>query len=85
MSMYSMKSFRLTEEEYNYLLPVYNVVQSGEYRCVVADDIEDLTDILNSLKGAYTNWYEIPVMVVYNCSISRSIEPFREYMSKRNK
>lgn len=85
MSMHSMKSFRLTKEEYNYLLPVYKVAQSGEYRYVVADDIEDLTDILNSLKGAYTNWCEIPAMVVYNCSISRSIEPFREYMSKRNK
>lgn len=85
MSMYSMKSFRLAKEECDYLLPVYKVWQSGEYSYIVADDIEDLTDILNSLKGVYTNWCEIPAIIVYNCSLSRSLEPFRKYMSKYNK
>ncbi len=77
--MYSAKSFQLTKDEFNYLLPAirHKLNQSGDRYCFIANNIDDLTDMLNRLKGYYNNFDEIKNMVDYRCSISRSLNPFR--------
>ena len=78
--MYSAKSFQLTKDEFNYLLPVLKkkLHQSGDKYYFVADDTEDLRDMLNRLKGYYDNYDELKKMVVYNCTKNGSLKPFRE-------
>ena len=78
--MYSAKSFQLTKDEFNYLLPVLKnkLRQSGDRCYFIANNIEDLTDMLNRLKGYYDNYDELKNMVGYNCSKNGSLNPFRE-------
>ena len=77
--MYSAKSYQLTKDEFNYLLPVLKkkLLQSGDRCYFIADNIEDLTDILNRLKGLYDNYDELKNMVAYKCSIEGSLSHFR--------
>lgn len=84
--MYSSKSFQLTKEEASYLLPVLRnkLYQSGDKYYFIADNIDDLTDMLNRLKGHYDNYNELKNMVTYYCSIYGSLNPFRESMGVMN-
>lgn len=78
--MYSAKSFQLTKEEFNYLLPVLKnkLHQSGSNYYFIANNIEDLSDMLNRLKGHYDNYDELKNMVEYHCAKSGSLNPFRK-------
>lgn len=80
--MYSAKSFQLTKDEFNYLLPVLKnkLRQSGDRCYFIANNIEDLTNMLNRLKGYYDNYDELKNMVGYNCSKNGSLNLFRESM-----
>lgn len=80
--MYSAKSFQLTKDEFNYLLPVLKnkLHQSGNRCYFTANNIDDLRDILNRLKGYYDNYDELKNMVDYYCSKNGSLNPFRESM-----
>jgi predicted AAA+ superfamily ATPase len=78
--MYSAKSFQLTKDEFNYLLPALRskLKQSGDRCYIISDNIEDLEDILNRLKGLYDNYGDLKNMVAYYCSKDGSLNPFRE-------
>lgn len=78
--MYSAKSFRLTKDEFNYLLPILRnkLLQSGDIFYFIADTIDALTDMLNRLKGYYDNYDDLKNMVDYRCSTKGSLNPFRE-------
>ena len=80
--MYSAKSFQLTKDEFNYLLPVLRnkLTRSGDRHYFIADNIDDLTDMLNRLKGHYDNYDELKNTVVYHCLKNGSLNPFRESM-----
>lgn len=80
--MHSAKSFQLTKDEFNYLLPVLKnkLHQSGDRCYFTANNIDDLRDILNRLKGYYDNYDELKNMVDYYCSKNGSLNPFRESM-----
>lgn len=81
--MYSAKSYQLTKSEFNYLLPVLRkkLLQRGNECYFIADDIEDLTDMLNRLKGLYDNYDELKSMVAYKCSKDGNLKPFRDLMN----
>ena len=78
--MYSAKSFQLTKDELNYLLPVLKnkLHQSDDKYYFITYNIDYLTDMLNRLKGYYDNYDELKNMVDYNCSKNGSLNPFRE-------
>jgi len=80
--MYSAKSFRLTTDEFNYLLPVLkSKLHQSNNRCYfTSKNIDDLTDMLNRLKGLYDNYDELKNMVSYYCSINGSLQYFRKSM-----
>lgn len=80
--MYSAKSFQLTKDEFNYLFPVLKnkLHQSGDRCYFISNNIDDLTDMLNRLKGHYDNYDELKNMVGYHCSKNGSLNPFRESM-----
>ncbi len=80
--MYSAKSFQLTKEEFNYLLPVLKdkLLVSGDRHYFISDNIDGLTDMLNRLKGLYDNYDELKNMVGYKCSVEGSLNPFRKSM-----
>jgi len=77
--MYSAKSFQLTKDEFNYLLPVLRskLLQSGDRCYFISNNIDDLTDMLNRLKGLYDNYDDLENMVDYKCSVNGSLNPFR--------
>jgi hypothetical protein len=77
--MYSDKSYRLTEEEHNYLLPALNkrLLNSGDnYHFIGSPD--DLTDMLNRLKGLYGYFDDLNEMIGYRCFKYGSLDPFRK-------
>ena len=78
--MYSAKSYQLTKDEFNYLLPVLRkkLLQRCDKCYFIADNIEDLTDMLNRLKGLYDNYDDLKNMVEYKCSKEGSLKPFRD-------
>lgn len=78
--MYGAKAYQLTQEEYNYLLPVLRakLLYTSDRFYFIADSLEELADMLDRLKGYYDNYGEIAAMVVYNCSKKGSLFPFRE-------
>ena len=80
--MYSAQSFQLTKDEFNYLLPVLKskMWESGDRCYFISNNIDDLTDMLNRLKGHYDNYDELKNIVDYNCSKNGSLNPFRESM-----
>jgi hypothetical protein len=77
--MYSAKSFQLTKDEFNYLLPMLRseLLQSGDRCYFISNNIDDLTDMLNRLKGLYDNYDDLKNMVDYKCSVNGSLNPFR--------
>lgn len=81
--MYSAQSFQLNKDEFNYLLPILKNKlheSSGRY-FFISYNINDLTDMLNRLKGHYNNYDELKNMVDYKCSTMRSLNPFRESLN----
>jgi hypothetical protein len=78
--MYSAKSFELTKDEFNYLLPVLRnkLIQSDDKYYIISNDINDLSDIINRLKGVYNPLFELNAMVVYKCSTLNNISFFRD-------
>jgi hypothetical protein len=78
--MYSSRSFPLTEGEFNYLLPVLNkrLHQSSLGFWFIANDVLDLEDMLNRLKGYYDKYDELENMVSYRCYKDKSLIHFRE-------
>lgn len=80
---YSAKSFQLTRDEWNYLLPVLRekLLLSSGICYFIAYDIDCLTDMLNRLKGLYNNYDELKNMVAYKCSKIGSLQPFRDSMN----
>lgn len=78
--MYSLKSYKLTIEEYNYLLPVLkdNLSYSNNNYFFVGSTNE-LYDMLDRLKGLYDYYEGINKMVYYKCFKHGTLEPFREY------
>ena len=76
--MYSLKSYRLTKDEFNYLLPVLrNKLLTRLDSYFFCGSSEELTDMLNRLKGLYDNYDELKNMISYKCFIQRHINPFR--------
>lgn len=81
--MYSDRGYQLTKKEYEYLLPVYKknlTDMNGRY--YFTDLANELSDVLNRLKGLYDNYNEKQVShrIVQKCFKMNSIEPFRESM-----
>ena len=76
--MYSLKSYRLTKEEFDYLLPVLRkkLFNRGD-RYYFNGSSDDLEEMLNRLKGLYDNYDELKNMISYKCFIQCSINPFR--------
>ena len=62
--MYSAKSFQLTKDEFNYLLPVLKnkLHQSGDRCYFTANNIDDLRDILNRLKCTH---FILPIYYIF--------------------
>lgn len=85
MSMYSMKSYRLTKEEYNYLLPVLKnklLYISEIERYFFCGDADDLDDMLSRLKGLYNYFGDYNNMINYRCFKYGNLEPFVDEMLK---
>jgi len=75
--MYSAKSYQLTKEEYNYLLPVLrNKLLYSNERYYFIGTSDDLSDMLDRLKGWYDNYDELNSMIVYKCFKEGSLKPF---------
>lgn len=89
--MYSAKSFKLTKEEYDYLLPVlqpkllYRADGGVEEYAFISDNIDCLEDMLLRLKGAYGCFNEgLPSMLVYKCSFNGELKLFRNYCQNQS-
>jgi hypothetical protein len=79
--MYSSKSYQLIKNEYNYLLPVLRnklSYSNGKYYFVGSSD--DLSDMLDRLKGLYDNYDELNRMITYECFKDGSLNQFRSKM-----
>ncbi len=81
MGMYSLKSYRLLKDEYNYLLPVLRKKLSNSggnyYFC---GDTGELYDMLSRLKGLYNYYHSYNGIIDYKCAKSCSLESFRNEM-----
>lgn len=83
MGMYSLKSYRLTKDEYNYLLPVLRdkLLYKGEIdRHYFCGDGDELDDMLSRLKGLYNYFDDYNAIINYKCFKNGSLEPFRDLM-----
>lgn len=80
--MYSARSFQLTTQEFNYLKPALGskVNQYGDKGFFIAEEVDELSDMLNRLKGLYDKFDELKNTVVYHCFVLGSLNPFRELM-----
>lgn len=78
MGMYSLKSYRLTKVEFNYLLPVLrNKLSSSNDNYYFCGDDGDLDDMLSRLKGLYDYFNDYNSIINYRCFTNSSVEPFR--------
>ena len=81
--MYSLKCYRLTKDEYNYLLPVLRdkLLYKGEIdRHYFCGDGDELYDMLSRLKGLYNYFSDYNAIINYKCFKIGSLEPFRDLM-----
>lgn len=75
---YSAKSYKLTEEEYNYLLPVLKKkLYSSNNNYYFVGSHDDLDDMLDRLKGLYNYYDDYNKIINYKCFKFKSLEPFR--------
>lgn len=83
---YSAKSFKLTKDEFNYLLPAigrkYLLNSDDRYSFIANDSINDLEDMLNRLAGLYGYFNNISMNIVYSCSKEGSLKRFRDFMGE---
>jgi len=85
--MYSLKSYPLTKEEYNYLLPVLRdkLLYKGEIdRHYFCGDGDELDDMLGRLKGLYDYLDDYNATINYKCFKSGSLETFRNEIKSTN-
>lgn len=81
MGMYSLRSYRLTRDEYNYLLPVLRrKLSSSNDNYYFCGDGDDLDDMLSRLKGLYDYFVDYNSIINYRCFVNNSLEPFRNLM-----
>lgn len=84
MGMYSLRSYRLTKDEYNYLLPVLrsklSALGDNYYFC---GDGDDLDDMLSRLRGVYDFYDEYNKIINYRCFVNNSLEPFRSLVASK--
>lgn len=83
MGIYSLKSYRLTKDEYNYLVPVLR--DKLLYKCEIdkhyfCGDWDELDDMLGRLKGLYNYFDDYNAIINYKCFKNGSLEPFRNLM-----
>lgn len=78
--MYSTKSYKLTTEEFNYLLPVLrrSLLSREDGRHYFIGTVEDLEDMLNRLKGWYDYYTDLDSTMIYKCSRDGNLDPFRQ-------
>lgn len=82
--MDSVKSYRLTKEEYNYLLPAISRNKllyrgnANDYSLIVDED--DLEDVLNRLQGFYGRFDMLPIFLSYKCFRASNIDSFRRFV-----
>jgi hypothetical protein len=80
--MYSSKSYELSKEEYNYLIPVLRsklLYSNDRYYFIGSSD--DLSDMLDRLKGWYDYYDELRGVVSYKCFIENSLNYFRNELN----
>lgn len=83
MRKYSIDFYRLTKEEYNYLLPVlrdkllYRAETDKYYFC---GDWDELEDMLSRLKGFYGCFNDYDAISIYECFKNGNLKPFRNLM-----
>ena len=86
--MYSVSSYKLTKDEYNYLLPAIgrNKVSyhgnTDEHFLIV--DLDGLEDVLERLKGLYDYYRDLPTMICYKCFKGKSLSTFREFFNSKD-
>ena len=81
MGMYSLKSYRLLKDEYNYLLPVLRKnLSNSDGNYYFCGDTDELYDMLSRLKGLYGYFDSYNGIIDYKCAKSCSLEPFRDGM-----
>ena len=80
--MYSAKSYQLRKEEYNYLLPVLRskLLANGDRRYFTGNS-DDLSDMLDRLKGLYGNYDKLNSMTSYKCFKEGSLMTFRNELN----
>lgn len=79
--MYSVKSYMLTKDEFNYLLPVLRKkLNRANGKHYFVGDSEDLDDMLNRLSGLYDYYHGIDSKIVYKCFAQGSLKPFRNFV-----
>lgn len=84
--MYSDRTYKLTKDEYNYLLPtIYNkyLLSYPELETYYIFGL-DLEDILNRLKGLYNYYSELPSILSYKCFTKYSLKEFRDFINTKN-
>ena len=83
MSSYSLKTYRLEKNEFNYLLPVLHkkLLEKGDsntyYFC---GDGDDLDDMLSRLKGLYNYYHDYNQIINYKCFKNSNLDEFRNEM-----
>lgn len=85
--MYSARSFELTRNEYNYLLPVLRTkLLCTNDKFYFIDKGDDLSDMLERLCGLYEKFNEgwLSSTLVYHCFINRSLSLFRSELKVYN-
>lgn len=81
MGMYSLKSYRITKDEHNYLLPVLrNKLSCSADNYYFSGDADELDDMLCRLKGLYDYFDDYNRIINYRCFANNSLEPFRNLM-----
>ena len=85
--MHGIKTYKLNENEYNYLLPalknkLFNKREDNKH--YFYGNNEDLYDMLNRLKGHYNYYGEITKILSYKCFMQNSLKPFRIKIKNNN-
>ena len=79
--MYSIKRYKLTKEEYNYLLPVLkNKLSNSNDNYYFLGNGDELDDMLSRLKGLYNYFDDYNKIINYRCFSNNNLQPFRLLM-----
>lgn len=86
MKRYSINFYRLTKEEYNYLLPVLRdklLYRGKTDKCYFCGDWDELKNMLSRLKGLYGYFDDYDALIDCKCFVNENLEPFRSLMLER--